>query len=105
MNRWIIGAKLVALTIFVLSSLALTLYDIYYVVPASRCERGGAWWDPKDRQCLTPLPIWRITGRGLETGPAAPAQRVAPGTQRTSPPSLAAATRAATNRKSESRFR
>jgi hypothetical protein len=107
MDRWITGAKLFMLAMFLITSLGVAAYDIFYVWPATRCGESGAWWDPKDRQCLTPIPIWRFTGRGLVTGPAqaAGAQRPAAGTHKTSPPSLAAANRAATNSKSDSRLR
>ena len=68
MNQWITNAKVVALAVFVIASLATIGYEWRYVWPVRRCEARGSWWDPKDRQCLIPLPIWRITNRG---GPAA----------------------------------
>ncbi len=107
MDRWITGAKWIVLLLFLLASAAEAAYDIYFVWPARRCESQGDWWDPRDRQCLTPLPIWQLTNRRLTPldPVATPAQRPAAGTQSTSPPSAAAATRAATNRKSDSRFR
>lgn len=106
MNQWITGAKLIVLALFTLVSLGMVAYDITYVWPARKCERAGAWWDPKDRQCLTPIPIWRLT-KGALTGPppAGEDQRVAPGVQSTSPPSAALANRAATNSRSDSRLR
>jgi len=106
MTRWITSAKLLALGLFLVASLATFAYEYFYVWPAQKCEARAAWWDPDDRQCLTPIPIWRITGRGLVTGP--PPQRVAAGTQSTSPAPPAAAPlakRAATNSRSDSRFK
>ncbi len=107
MDRWITGAKLIVLALFLVTSLTVAVYDIFYVWPANRCGETGAWWDPKDRQCLTPIPIWRLTGRRLVTGPAGAVdvQRPAAGTHSTSPPSRAAANRAATNSRSDSRLR
>ena len=116
MTRWITSAKLFALGAFLFASLVTVAYEVYFVWPEKRCDEHGAWWDPQDRQCFTPMPIWRITGRGLASGPsggptaggAAPsaeAHRVAAGVQSTSdaPPSLA--NRAATNSKSDNRLR
>ncbi len=103
MDRWITNAKLIVLAGFLAVSLGTAWYEWAYVWPVKRCDARGAWWDFRDRQCLTPMPIWRITGRGLT--PAAPDQRVAPGVQSTSPAPLALAKRAATNSRSESRLR
>ncbi|MBA3810064.1 MAG: hypothetical protein H0X27_00150 [Caulobacteraceae bacterium] len=65
MNSWITNAKLLALGLFLAAALGMLGYDMIYVWPAQRCERGGDWWDPRDGQCLTPIPIWRITARAL----------------------------------------
>jgi hypothetical protein len=65
MERWINNAKLVTLGVFVVASLGITGYEMLYVWPAQHCEQHGGWWDGPDRQCLTPIPIWRITGRAL----------------------------------------
>jgi hypothetical protein len=109
MTAWITLAKLVVLCLFIITAAGMTAYDIVYVWPAKRCERVGAWWDPRDRQCLTPIPIWLLTHRGPLAGPslspAAPPQRVAPGAQSTSPAPLALAKRAATNSRSDNRLR
>jgi hypothetical protein len=90
MTRWFTSAKLFVIGAFLLASLATVGYEMYYVWPEKRCDERGAWWDPQDRQCLTPMPIWRITGRGLANGssaavPSANAHRVAAGAQSTSP--------------------
>jgi hypothetical protein len=108
MNPWITLTKYIVFSLFIITATGMTVYDVLYVQPAKRCERAGAWWDAKDRECLTPIPIWWLTGRGLVNRPhPAPgaAQRVAPGNQSTSPPSLALANRAATKSRSESRLR
>ncbi len=112
MTRWMTFAKLFVLGAFLLASLATVGYEIYYVWPEKRCDEQGAWWDPRDHQCLTPMPIWKLTGRGLTNGPApgpstpAPgAHRVAAGVQSTSPAPLSLANRAATNSRSDSRLR
>ena len=116
MTRWITSAKLFVLGAFLVVSLATAAYEIYYVWPIKRCDARGAWWDSQDRQCLTPMPIWRITGRKLVSGPpetapetalpaGAAAQRVPAGTQSTSPSPLSLANRAATNNRSDNRLR
>ena len=72
MSQWILSAKLVCLALFFISSLAIVGYEWRYVWPVKKCEEHGAWWDSRDRQCLTPMPIWRITNRKLPTPPAGP---------------------------------
>ncbi len=105
MNQWITSAKLIVLAGFLAASVGTAWYEWAYVWPVKRCDARGAWWDVRDRQCLTPMPIWRITGRGLVPAARAPDQRVAPGVQSTSPAPLALANRAATNSRSDSRLR
>jgi len=70
MERWITHGKLIALAAFFVASAITIFYQAYYVWPVQRCEGRGAWWDTKDRQCLDPIPIWRITGRALAKYPA-----------------------------------
>ena len=74
MRRWFTTAHLAVLALFVAVSAGLVGYQILYVWPAERCEQSGAWWDARDRQCLTPIPIKRFTGRDLAAyKPARPA--------------------------------
>ena len=70
MTRWITNAKLIALGAFFAASLAAVGYEMVFVWPVQHCEARGAWWDGHDRQCLTPIAIWRITGRPLDAAPA-----------------------------------
>ena len=72
MNRWISNTKYIIFGIFFVGSLSVTAYEWWYVWPAQKCDRAGAWWDPEDRQCLAPLPIWRITGRPSPATPPTP---------------------------------
>jgi hypothetical protein len=44
-----------------------------YVWPAQRCEQAGAWWDARDHECLTPIPVARFTGRDFSAYKPAPA--------------------------------
>jgi hypothetical protein len=38
-----------------------------------QCESGGGWWSAKYRECATPIPVWRFTGRAPgELRPVAP---------------------------------
>ena len=111
MTRWFTSAKLLVIGLFLFASLATVGYQMYFVWPEKHCDERGAWWDPQDHQCLTPMPIWRITGRGLANGPAAAAapsadaHRVAAGAQSTSPAPLSLANRAAMNNRSDNRLR
>jgi hypothetical protein len=47
----------------VAACLGLFYYQANYVWPVQRCESGGGWWSDKYRECATPMPIWRFTGR------------------------------------------
>ena len=69
MNRFISRTTMLMFGVFLVSCLGALAYHAYFVWPLQKCEQAGAWWDARDRQCLTPLPIWRITGRV----PSAPA--------------------------------
>ncbi len=70
MNRWITNAKLIVTSLALLAAVATIGYEWRYVWPVRACEEKGAWWDPKDRQCITPMPIWRITNRPPAAAPA-----------------------------------
>ena len=63
MNQWIASTKYIIFTLFLVASAAATAYEWWYVWPVRKCDEAGAWWDPRDRQCLAPIPIWRVTGR------------------------------------------
>jgi len=71
--------------------IGLFFYQATYVWPMERCESHGGWWSERYRECATPMPISRFTGRlpgqpRLTPQVAAPTgQRVAPGVQSTSP--------------------
>jgi len=56
--------QLAYVALFFLVSGGLVAWEALYVWPAERCEQNGGWWSVKYRQCATPIPIWRITGRG-----------------------------------------
>lgn len=114
MTRWMNTAKLFVLGGFLIVAGLTTGYEILYVWPVKKCDERGAWWDARDRECLDPIPIWRMTGRGLVNGamadpsrsdPAASRQRVAAGAQSTSSAPLSLANRAATNSRSDNRLR
>ncbi len=70
MHRLIANITYIVLGLFLVSSLTAAAYQWWFVWPVDKCDRAGAWWDVRDHQCLTPLPVWRITGR-LPTAPAA----------------------------------
>lgn len=76
MNSAINTVKLVLVGMFILASGASIAYQAYFIWPMQKCERGGDWWDSRDRQCLSPIPVWRITGR-LPPIPGSPAKAAA----------------------------
>ncbi len=78
MSQWITSAKLIVLSGFILVSAATAWYEVAYVWPVKRCDARGAWWDYRDRQCLVPIPLWRITGRGLVPAAVAAGQPTSP---------------------------
>jgi hypothetical protein len=76
MKRWFTAAHVAMLALFLIVSGGLVVYQMLYVWPAQQCDREGLWWDQQDRQCLTPIPIERFTGRSFQAykvAPAAPA--------------------------------
>ena len=62
MQSWFSTATRTLVAVFIVASLAVTAYEWWYVWPAQECERTHDWWDAKDHQCLSPIPVWRITG-------------------------------------------
>ncbi|HXV01506.1 MAG TPA: hypothetical protein VG166_13510 [Caulobacteraceae bacterium] len=65
MERWITSAKLTALALFLVMSAGAVAYEAIYVWPIHRCEDHGNWWDARDRQCLTPIPVEHFTKRAM----------------------------------------
>ena len=87
MFRLINRTSVAFMGVFVAACLAAFVYQYFFVWPEQQCDQVGAWWDAKDHQCLSPMPIWRITGRmaprtvipatppAAKPGPATPATR------------------------------
>ena len=73
MQRQITNTVRGGFAVFLLGSAVIMGYHYIYVWPAQKCEAGGDWWDSQDRQCLTPIPIQRFTGRLPKPGDAPPA--------------------------------
>jgi hypothetical protein len=71
MNRLIDNTRLALLCLFLVATAGTIAYQAWYIWPMQKCERAGAWWSPKFRECDAPIPIWRITGR-LPAPPARP---------------------------------
>ena len=65
MFRFINRTTLIFFGLFLIASVGLAVWDLMFVWPRQACEADGAWWDELNNQCLTPIPIWRITGRTL----------------------------------------
>jgi hypothetical protein len=67
MTRAIGNLRLILVGMFILATAASSLYQYYYLWPMQKCERAGAWWSGKYRECVVPIPISRLTGRDLPT--------------------------------------
>jgi hypothetical protein len=52
--------------VFLIACLVALVYHVFFVWPQQDCDQRNAWWDGHDRQCLTPIPIWRLTGHELK---------------------------------------
>ncbi|MFZ5671171.1 MAG: hypothetical protein ACOY4K_16910 [Pseudomonadota bacterium] len=63
MNRTIDRLKLIFLGLFALGAAGIWAYQIFYVVPARKCESHGGWWDGRTRLCGAVIYIPSITGR------------------------------------------
>ncbi len=72
MFRMINRTTLAFMGVFLIACVAALVYHVFFVWPRQDCDQRGAWWDSKDRQCATPMEIWRITGRTVARGPANP---------------------------------
>jgi hypothetical protein len=86
MFRLINRTTLVFFGFFLVACAGMALYDVIFVWPQQHCESDGAWWDSKDHECLTPIPIWRLTGRTM----TAPAHGSAPARSLQAPAPMAA---------------
>ncbi len=84
MFRMINRTTIAFMGVFLIACLVALIYHVFFVWPRQDCDQRGAWWDSKDRQCLTPLPIWRITGRTVV--PAAQAHGPPPAVSAADPP-------------------
>ena len=76
MSQAINNTKLLLVGLFFFASIFTIGYQAWVIWPMQKCERAGAWWDARDRECLAPIPIWRLTGRAPgepKTAAAAPA--------------------------------
>ena len=69
MFRLLTRVQLAYVALFFLVSGGVVVWEALYVWPAERCESDGGWWSAKYRQCGTPVPIWRITGRQAPAPP------------------------------------
>jgi hypothetical protein len=63
MNRSIDRLKIIFLGLFALGAAGIWAYQIFYVMPAKKCESREGWWDNRSRQCGQVLYIPSITGR------------------------------------------
>jgi hypothetical protein len=52
--------------------IGLFVYQATSVWPVERCESHGGWWSAKYRECATPMPISRFTGRPIGAPPVTP---------------------------------
>jgi hypothetical protein len=78
MERAFTIARTAVLALFLIVTAGVVGYQMLYVWPQQKCDREGLWWDPRDRQCLTPIPIERFTGRNFGAYKVMPASPLAP---------------------------
>jgi hypothetical protein len=64
MFRLLGRVQLAYLGLFALVCGGVFAYEATYIWPMQHCEQGGGWWSAKYHECATPMPIWRLTGRG-----------------------------------------
>lgn len=55
--------KLIFLGVFALACAGVWAFQIFYVMPARKCEANGQWWDGATRICAQPIAIASLTGR------------------------------------------
>jgi hypothetical protein len=72
MFRIFTRVQLAYLAAFVLVCGGIFAYQAVFVWPAQKCEADGAWWNPRDRECDTPMEIWHFTGRKPTLVPSRP---------------------------------
>jgi hypothetical protein len=63
MFRLFARVQFIYLGIFLAACAGLFAYESIFVWPPQRCEAKGSWWNAQDRECDTPILIWRLTGR------------------------------------------
>jgi len=63
MYRLIGRVQIAYLGLFVLVCAGVFAYESMFIWPMQSCESNGGWWSAKYRECATPIPVWRITGR------------------------------------------
>ena len=72
--------------LFVVVCAGVFAYESMYIWPMEKCESSGGWWSAKYRECATPVPIWRFTGRmpgePRALAPATPARPAATNAKR-----------------------
>jgi len=66
MNRTIKRLMLIFVGAFALSTVAVIVYQVGWVIPGQRCESNGDWWDWRGRTCAHPVLISDITGRVID---------------------------------------
>lgn len=64
MNPNIERLKLIFIGLFLVSIIAVGVWQVWWVAPARHCEKElKKWWDPSQRVCATPVLVSDITGR------------------------------------------
>ena len=72
MNPFIDRLKLLFLGLFFIATVAVWYFQLFWVLPARKCESHGGWWDHQTHICATPLYLPNLTGRPAGTlSPAA----------------------------------
>ena len=68
MGSTITRIKLAFVGVFFVACAGVWAYQVFYVWPRDKCERGGGWFDPSSRHCGRVIYIPDVTGRYVLNG-------------------------------------
>ena len=63
MNPTLERLKLIFLVAFAALTVAVLIWQVFWIWPRENCEKAHKWWDNSQRTCAQPVLISDITGR------------------------------------------
>ena len=63
MNPALERLKVIFLSVFVVLTVAIIVWQVGWIWPREDCEKAHKWWDNSQRVCAQPVLISDITGR------------------------------------------